>query len=250
MVRSVDGVVGRTKKRSDTYNATSNIFNYPSTPMRIQLSIWPGGDPTYSAPGTVAWAGGQIDWDSPDIQQFGYDFATIKEVTIQCYSPPAGANVQGDVSYIYTNNLGLNNSVEVVNNGTVLKSLLGTGTNVTAVSASSATSTSTSTSASSATSGSSSTSSTSVPDSVPNGAGGGSADSDRGSSNDSSSSGSSDSSSTSSSSSSSTPAVTGFSQNTGSSSSPSASASSKSGATALAVNGFLAMAVLSAVMLL
>lgn len=42
-------------------NSATGIYNYPSSPSRIQLSIWPGGLP--SAPqGTIDWAGGLIDW--------------------------------------------------------------------------------------------------------------------------------------------------------------------------------------------
>ena len=43
---SVDGVVGRVKTRNSTWNETSNIYNYPQTPARIQFSIWPGGNST------------------------------------------------------------------------------------------------------------------------------------------------------------------------------------------------------------
>lgn len=53
----VDGQVGRTKKRSETWNATSNQWAFPQTPSRVQISIWPGGAST-NAPGTVQWAGG------------------------------------------------------------------------------------------------------------------------------------------------------------------------------------------------
>ncbi len=62
----------------------------------------------------------------------GYYYAAFSEVDIQCYDPPSGANVQGSKSYIYTNAAGTNNTVEVTNDNTVLKSLLGTGTNMSA----------------------------------------------------------------------------------------------------------------------
>ena len=35
----VDGKVGRTVKKSDTFNKTSNQFDFPQTPARVQLSI-------------------------------------------------------------------------------------------------------------------------------------------------------------------------------------------------------------------
>lgn len=49
----VDGQVGRTKKRADTWNATTNQWDFPQTPARVQLSIWPGGLATNAA-GTIA----------------------------------------------------------------------------------------------------------------------------------------------------------------------------------------------------
>lgn len=58
---TVDGVVTRTLNKADTLNTATGIYNYPSTPSRIQLSIWPGGIPSAPA-GTIAWAGGLIDW--------------------------------------------------------------------------------------------------------------------------------------------------------------------------------------------
>lgn len=68
-----------------------------------------------------------INWNAQDVQQAGYFYAMIKEVTIECYSPPQGASQSGNQAYIYDNNSGLNDTVEVVNKNTVLKSLLGTG---------------------------------------------------------------------------------------------------------------------------
>ena len=61
-----------------------------------------------------------------------YYYATFSEVDIQCYSPPDGANNQGSNSYVYTDPAGTNNTVEITNDKTVLKSLLGTGTNMSA----------------------------------------------------------------------------------------------------------------------
>lgn len=121
----------RTLQRSDTYNETTKQFWYPQSPSRVQLSVWPGGAST-EAPGVIAWAGGEIKWDTPDIKDPGYYYATIGEVNITCYDPPSDANIQGDKSYIYTSAAGTNNTVEVTNKDTVLASEEATGTNVTA----------------------------------------------------------------------------------------------------------------------
>lgn len=72
-----------------------------------------------------------MQWNSQYMAN-GYYYATFSEVDIQCYDPPSGANNQGSVSYIYTDNAATNSSVEISNDKTVLKSLLGTGTNMSA----------------------------------------------------------------------------------------------------------------------
>ncbi|RAL67108.1 hypothetical protein DID88_007888 [Monilinia fructigena] len=81
----VDGQVGRTKKRADTWNATANQWNFPQTPARVQLSLWPAGLATNSQ-GTIEWAGGIIDWDSEDIKNNGYYYASFESVEISCYN--------------------------------------------------------------------------------------------------------------------------------------------------------------------
>lgn len=131
---SIDGSVVRTLQRADTWNATSNMYNYPQTPARVQLSLWPGGLAS-NGEGTIAWAGGLVQWNSPYMATAGntkYYYAAFSEVNIECYDPPSGANVQGSKSYIYTDASGSNSSVETTNDNTVLKSLLGTGTNMSA----------------------------------------------------------------------------------------------------------------------
>lgn len=63
----VDGESVRTLLREDTYNATSGDYMFPQTPSRLEMSVWPGGLST-NAPGTIAWAGGEISWDTADIK--------------------------------------------------------------------------------------------------------------------------------------------------------------------------------------
>lgn len=128
---SIDGEVKRVKKKEETWNATANRYEFPQTPARVQLSLWPAGIPS-NAEGTIEWAGGLIDWNSDDIKQHGYYYATFGDITMECYDPPSGANVQGSKSYIYTDYAGTNNTVEITDKPTVLKSLLGTGTNMSA----------------------------------------------------------------------------------------------------------------------
>ncbi|KAI9828526.1 MAG: hypothetical protein M1819_006582 [Sarea resinae] len=124
---SIDGVVGRTKSRNTTWNSTRNQYDYPQTPARVQLSLWPAGLPSNGA-GTVAWAGGQIQWSSPYMTN-GYYYAMVSDVNVECYDPPQGANVTGSKSYIFNSAAGTNDTVATVNDPTILSSFEATGEN-------------------------------------------------------------------------------------------------------------------------
>lgn len=195
----IDGEVKRTLKKSDTFNAAANRYQFPQTPARLQMSLWPAGQAS-NAKGTIDWAGGVIDWNSQDIQDKGYYYATIGQVDVQCYSPPAGTVQTGDTSYMYTDAAAFQNDVEITSNSTVLSSLGATGLDMTLGGGSSSSG------------GGSSSASATASDSVPtnNGGSGGMAGSASGSSG--SSSGTSTESGTTASSSS------GFSQGTSASS--------------------------------
>lgn len=125
----VDGQVGRTVNRKDHWNATSNQWSFPQTPARVQISIWPGGLAS-NAPGTIAWAGGEIDWNAPDIQNAGYFYATFESVTVDCYNATSGLGSNSGTSYTYSNIAGTNNTVVDGNKRTNLASLEGTGTDM------------------------------------------------------------------------------------------------------------------------
>lgn len=149
MTWSVDGTVGRTLLRSDTWNDTTQSWDYPQTPSRVQLSIWPGGAASNSEY-TIDWAGGAIDWESDDIKNYGYDFATVKSVDIQCYNGTSAPGTNNAVSYYYNDVAGTNNTVVNGKNATVLASFLATGTDMDA-GASSASASASSSSATAAT---------------------------------------------------------------------------------------------------
>lgn len=122
----MDGEVGRTVKKSDTWNKTANQWDYPQTPARVQLSIWPGGADT-NAEGTIAWAGGAIDWDSEDIKRDGYYYAAVSEVDIKCYKTDSPPGTNSGTSYTYSDKKATNDTVIDGDKPTVLKSLQGTG---------------------------------------------------------------------------------------------------------------------------
>lgn len=113
-------------KKADTFNKTSNQFDFPQTPARIQLSIWPGGADT-NAEGTIAWAGGKIDWDSEDIKRDGYYYAAVEQVDIKCYQTDSAPGTNSGKSYTYSDAKGTNDTVVDGDDNTVLKSLLGSG---------------------------------------------------------------------------------------------------------------------------
>lgn len=76
---TIDGRVVRTLSRAEAG------ADYPQTPSRIQLSTWAGGNDT-NPEGTIAWAGGPIDWNSPEYKQNGFYSQEIKQFNVQCAS--------------------------------------------------------------------------------------------------------------------------------------------------------------------
>ncbi|EDK44055.1 conserved hypothetical protein [Lodderomyces elongisporus NRRL YB-4239] len=91
----IDNEVVRTLNRDDTWNDTTNRYDYPSTPSRIQFSLWPGGDSS-NGQGTIEWAGGEIDWDAEDIKKYGYFYAHIKDIKIETRDLPSNLYLDGN----------------------------------------------------------------------------------------------------------------------------------------------------------
>ncbi len=122
---SIDGQEMRVVNRDDTWNSTSNRYDYPQTPSRIMISLWPAGKEG-NAEGTIEWGGGLVDWNSPYMQN-GYYFAMVSDVSVECYDPPSGATIQGSRAYIYNDYAGTNNTVVIVDEDTKLASFYATG---------------------------------------------------------------------------------------------------------------------------
>ncbi|CAD6506430.1 BgTH12-07356 [Blumeria graminis f. sp. triticale] len=123
---SVDGQVGRTKKRIDTWNATANQWSYPQTPSRIQLSLWPAGLPT-NGKGTIAWAGGLVDWNSADIKNNNYYYAAFESIEITCFNADSGPGTNKGISYTYSDARSTNDTVVDGDKSTILQSFMATG---------------------------------------------------------------------------------------------------------------------------
>lgn len=103
-----------------------NRYDFPQTPARVQLSLWPGGLES-NAKGTIDWAGGVVDWNAQDIKDYGYYFATLGEVSIGCYQTNTPPGTNKGKSYYYSDAKGTNDTVVDGDKTTTLKSLLGSG---------------------------------------------------------------------------------------------------------------------------
>ncbi|KAF8609596.1 glycoside hydrolase family 16 protein [Ceratobasidium sp. AG-I] len=117
----IDDNVVRTLKKSETLSKTvPGRYDYPTTPARVQLSLWPAGINT-SAPGTVEWAGGMIDWNDPDYVAAGQFSTIISQVTVKCAPMTGVANSSAMTSYTYSGN-GSDGvpTVQVTNQSTML----------------------------------------------------------------------------------------------------------------------------------
>lgn len=121
----VDGTLGRTQERKDTWNATSQNWGFPQTPSRVQLSLWPGGLAT-NPKGTIDWAGGPIDWDAADIKNVGYFYAEIESVKVECFNGNGIGSNKGK-TYYYNNERGTNDTVVDGDKKHILASLQATG---------------------------------------------------------------------------------------------------------------------------
>ena len=99
----IDGNVVRTLTKSQAGG------NFPQTPSRIQFSVWAGGNAT-NPEGVIAWAGGAIDWTTPEYQENGYYPHEITNFYMGC-ADNSLANIsttgsgQNVTSWVYTGNL-------------------------------------------------------------------------------------------------------------------------------------------------
>lgn len=129
----VDGEKVRTLEKSDTWNETLQRYNFPQTPSRIQISLWPGGDKSNGV-GTIEWAGGLVDWDSEDIQEYGYFYAQVKDVYVETYDLPDHILLSGNSTnsddyhaFLYNDTKGDDTDIYLTNKKTWLGSDDATG---------------------------------------------------------------------------------------------------------------------------
>jgi len=123
----VDGNVTRTIKAADCVNNVTGVTQFPNTPSRIQLSLWPAGIPS-EPNGTVQWAGGLINWSDPDYVSAGHFYALFQSVTVQCNdttTPGAGITsyVYGTNSSLDTPSIAFSNASTLINGASSLSDL-------------------------------------------------------------------------------------------------------------------------------
>ncbi|EPS45459.1 hypothetical protein H072_601 [Dactylellina haptotyla CBS 200.50] len=95
----IDGVSVRTLTRA----ALGDV--YPQTPMQIKFGPWAAGDPS-NAPGTIEWAGGEIDYNNAPFDM------VVQSLTVTDYST-------GATKYRYKDTSGSSGSIEIVGGGAV-----------------------------------------------------------------------------------------------------------------------------------
>ena len=94
----LDGRIVRTLQKVDTWDPVAKIYKYPQTPMKLHVSIWPGGSVTNS-PGTIDWAGGLVDWDgAQDMVEKGEFDCKISYISIEPYFNQKMANHQKETN--------------------------------------------------------------------------------------------------------------------------------------------------------
>lgn len=90
IVWSIDNKVLRTQLKEESKEPL------PDTPSYFSIGIWNGGDS--GAPGTVKWAGGETEWDTPTISELGYYSIQIRGVAIEeCTGTPTSKDSEFEV---------------------------------------------------------------------------------------------------------------------------------------------------------
>ncbi|KAF8137604.1 glycoside hydrolase family 16 protein [Boletus edulis] len=113
----VDGNVTRTILAAHCVNSATGVTEFPNTPSRIQLSIWPAGI-TSEPEGTVRWAGGMIQWNDPDYVSAGHFYALFQSVSVECNDTTTPG--PGITSYVYGQNSTLDTPSIAFSNATTL----------------------------------------------------------------------------------------------------------------------------------
>ncbi|KAJ7510498.1 glycoside hydrolase family 16 protein, partial [Mycena galericulata] len=123
LIFKVDGKTVRTVHQTDT--VVNGVSQFPNTPSRIQLSLWPAGT-NASHPGTIQWAGGMINWGDSDYTAAGGHFtARVKSIAVKCGDrTPPGPSVQG---YVYSGGTHSNPTIAFTDKSTLIGNVTASG---------------------------------------------------------------------------------------------------------------------------
>ena len=113
--------------RSYDWNIATNRYDYPQTPARIQIAVWDGGRDSNDGE-LIDYAGGLTDWSAGTTYAGGF-FIRLMNVTVECYDPPDGANVEGSKAYVFKGPTGAftNKSVSITDDEAVLADACSSG---------------------------------------------------------------------------------------------------------------------------
>ncbi|KAJ2973899.1 hypothetical protein NUW58_g8825 [Xylaria curta] len=98
----VDNRVVRSVQASNTPSG----FIFPQSPMKLQLGVWGGGDPT-NHPRTIEWAGGEIDMKGVPYTMYSGKITSIDKIQDGCSSPSATASASHTSRKIVKNSPGV-----------------------------------------------------------------------------------------------------------------------------------------------
>lgn len=95
----IDGQQVRSVNKQDTL--VNGVYQYPTSPARIQLSLWAGGI-SANPQGVIDWAGGMIQFNEPEYVAAGNQYeALVSKVTVNCSTSSPLQLSASDVSYMY-----------------------------------------------------------------------------------------------------------------------------------------------------
>ncbi|ORX97974.1 concanavalin A-like lectin/glucanase [Basidiobolus meristosporus CBS 931.73] len=79
----INGQVVRTLRKDQTYDRRINAYRFPSSPAKVEFSVWDGGDSDED--GTSEWAGGRVNWEDRHINDDGRLDMKVDFLEIKCH---------------------------------------------------------------------------------------------------------------------------------------------------------------------
>lgn len=102
IIWSVDQQEQSRLSHADTWNPSTQRYDYPQTPARVQIGVMDAGRQTNS-PELFSYSGGPTDYEAGDKWERGY-FIRIADVTVECYGDSRFPEEGRNVAYVYEDN--------------------------------------------------------------------------------------------------------------------------------------------------